>query len=188
MSHAVAEPFLEISFEDYLTIDTGEGRLEWVAGRVHAMSGGTERHNLIISEISDVLRDGARARGCRRFIQGRRLRTDTASYYPDVFIVSGPAGADQYETDASLVVEVPSPSTQDVDRREKPISYRRLPSFERYLIVDPDRMHIEVGEPGEGMLRWTAYGPGDTVVTPYGNLVLDELYGAVDEVATRKTR
>ncbi len=135
MSHAVAEPFLEISFEDYLTIDTGEGRLEWVAGRVHAMSGGTERHNLIISEISDVFRDGARARGCRRtrargcrrFIQGRRLRTDTASYYPDVFLVCGPAGADQYETDASLVVEVLSPSTQDVDRREKPISYRRLP-------------------------------------------------------------
>ncbi len=49
-------------------------------------------------------------------------------------------------------------------------------------------MHIEVGEPGDGMLHWAAYGPGDTVVTPCGNLVLDELYGAVDEVATRKTR
>ena len=41
----------------------------------------------------------------------------------------GPAANRLYEADASLVVEVLSPSTQDTDRREKAAAYATLPGL-----------------------------------------------------------
>ena len=51
----------------------------------------------------------------------------------------------------------------------------------------PDRVHVEVAERTPDGLRWSAHGPGDVVFTPYGVLHLDELYAAIDAVATRQT-
>lgn len=55
------------------------------------------------------------------------------------------------------------------------------------MLVDPDRLHVEVAEPTPEGWRWTSYGPQGVVFTPYGPLRLDELYAAVDAVATRQT-
>ncbi len=185
MTHAV--PSSNVDFEDYIDIDIGEGRLEWVNGHVYAMAGGNQRHSLVAGLIHARLQEGAFGKGCSPHVENRRLRTEFTSYYPDAMVVCGPAGHDQYETDANLLVEVLSPSTQAVDRREKPMVYMRLPSFEQYLLVDPDRVSIEVGELRKGKLDWTCYGSGDTVRTPYGALALDDLYRTVDLLATRKT-
>ena len=45
-----------------------------------------------------------------------------------------------------LVVEVLSPSTSDVDRREKLLNYQSLPSVQAYLIVHQDQAVVERGE------------------------------------------
>lgn len=183
-----AVPLQDIDFEDYLELDTGEGRLEWISGHVYAMSGGTQRHNLMTGLVYSLLREGAVAEGCSPYVENRRLRTEFTAYYPDVMVTCGPPAHEQYETDANLLVEVLSPSTQDVDRREKPLAYAGLTSFELYLLVDPDRVRIEVGRMRAGRLHWAYYGAGDTLETPYGPLVLDEVYSSVDRVAARKTQ
>ncbi len=188
MITASIEALPYITFADYLAVDgASDARHEWVGGRIYAMSGGSERHALMSGLLFSALAPGARAAGCRPFQEGRRLRAGLASYYPDVMIVCGQAGQDQFETDADLVVEVLSPSTRDADRREKATSYAALTSLHRYVLVDPDRARIEVAEPTELGLRWTAYGPGSVIFTPYGDLCVDELYAAVDAVATRQT-
>ncbi len=42
------------------------------------------------------------------------------------------------------MVEVLSESTEPVDRREKWLSYRRLPSLTEYVLIDQERAWVEV--------------------------------------------
>ena len=184
---AVDEPPF-VTFADYLALDeASEVRHEWVGGRVYVMSGGTERHGLMSGLIFAALLPGALAAGRRPFQEGRRLHADRAAYYPDVLVVCGPRADEQHENDASLVAEVASPSTRGIDKREKASAYASLASLEQYLLVDPDRVHVEVATPTPEGLRWSAHGPGDVVFTAYGVLHLDEIYAAIDAVATRQT-
>lgn len=188
MSTATVEQLPFVTFADYLQLDeASEVRHEWVGGRVYAMSGGSERHGLMSNLISAALTPGALVAGCRPFQEGRRLYADRAAYYPDVLVVCGRRVDEQHENDANLIVEVLSPSTRGVDKREKATAYASLPGLEQYILVDPDRMHVEVAEPTAEGWRWTSYGPEGVVFTPYGPLNLDQLYAAVDAVATRQT-
>jgi len=43
----------------------------------------------------------------------------------------------------SLVVEVLSPGTENIDRREKMLAYRTLPSLKEYVLVATDKRQIE---------------------------------------------
>ncbi|MBA2618831.1 MAG: Uma2 family endonuclease [Rubrobacter sp.] len=42
-----------------------------------------------------------------------------------------------------LIVKVTSPGTESIDRREKMLNYRKMPSLQAYLIVDQNRPRIE---------------------------------------------
>lgn len=157
-----------------------EMRHEWVHGRAYAKAGGSQRHATLTGLLYLRLAPGALSAGCRPFSSDRLVRIGRAAYYPDFVVVCGPAEHDYHESDLSLVVEVLSPTTEDVDRREKALVYSSAPSFEQYLIVDQHRRRIEVGERGSDGLTWRAYGPGHIVVTAYGDLIVGELYAQLD--------
>jgi Uma2 family endonuclease len=42
------------------------------------------------------------------------------------------------------VIEVLSPSTESIDRREKFLNYRRIETLEEYVLVDQDKMEVTV--------------------------------------------
>jgi len=174
-----------VTFEEFLAGEVAGGvRHEWVAGEVYAMAGGTERHDTAVEALRDVLGPGARARGCRRFTGNRLIRIGEVSYYPDFFIVCGKAADRLFETDASLLVEVRSPGTAGRDRREKAVAYARLRSAEMYLLVDSVYRQIDVGvRVGDGW-QWSTLGPGDALFTPYGNIVIDDLYDEIDAASS----
>lgn len=114
----------------------------------------------------------------------RLVRVGPSGYYPDVLVVCGPAEHRLYEADATLVVEVLSPSTQDTDRREKAIGYATLPSLRTYVLADPDRRRLEVASVRDGQLTWRAFGASDVVPTDDGVLDVDRVYDQVDASAT----
>jgi Uma2 family endonuclease len=183
----VVSELAAVSFEEYLAIEEAGVRHELVGGRVYDMSGGTERHDLMVGALLARFRLGAITAGCRPFDGNRALRTPSGSaYYPDVMVVCGRAADVRYEDDATVVVEVLSPSTRATDRREKLEAYRRLPSLRHYLLVDPVIRHVEVfsPDPRSGEPVWRTYGPGQSLDTPYGTLVVDEVYDEVDSMAT----
>jgi Uma2 family endonuclease len=174
-----------VSFDSFLAMEQRASRRhELVGGRVYAMAGGSERHDLAAGLLYEALAPKARARGCRPFTSNRLVRLGDAAYYPDVFVVCGPAADQFYERDLTVVVEVLSPSTSDTDRREKAVAYAGAESFQRYLLVDPTLRRIECAEPSADGLRWLAYGPGSVVPTPIGSINLDELYDALDAAAS----
>ena len=123
------------------------------------------------------------ARGCRLFIGNRKVRLDEVVHYPDVLMVR-PGGRQPdrlFERDLSVVVEVLSDSTQRIDRREKALAYAATPSFERYLLVDPERRWIEVAAPGPKGLHWQVYVGGQVIRDL--DIDLDAFYDALEATA-----
>lgn len=182
MSEAIAV----VSFPEFCELETrGDQRHELVGGRVYAMAGGSERHDLAAGLFYEAVAPGARAAGCRPFTSNRLVRTPPGNgYYPDVLVVCGPAAHRLYEDGPALVAEVLSPSTSDTDRREKAVAYAASPSLLLYLLIDPDRRRFEVARPGPDGLQWRACGPGEVVETPYGVIDLDAFYDTLDRAAT----
>lgn len=160
-------------------------RHELVGGRVYLQAGGSERHDLAAGLLYEAVAAGARQRGCRPFIANRLVHTRHGSaYHPDVMVACGKAPDRLYETDPTLVIEVLSPSTAGVDRREKAAAYTASPTLALLLLVDPDSRRIEAASTQDGTLSWRAYGPGSVVFTDYGDLDVDGFYDSLDASAT----
>ena len=145
-----AIPHEPLSVEEYLQLEqSSERRHEYVAGEIHAHAGGTRRHDTIAGNLFALLWNVARGGPCRVHTSDRLLRTtDDVFYYPDVMVVypsEDERGNEEalFEDAPCLVVEVSSPSTASIDRREKMLAYRRIPTLETYLIVDQEGMRVE---------------------------------------------
>jgi Uma2 family endonuclease len=99
-------------------------------------------------------------------------------------VLRSPPTRDPYDTDPTMIVEVLSPSTQHIDRREKASLYAESPSLELLLLTDQNIRRIEVARLSEGRIQgWQAYGPGEFIPTPYGDIEIDALYDLLDQTA-----
>lgn len=183
----MTEAIAVTSFAGFLDGEQGsERRHEMVGGRVYAMAGGSERHDLAAGLLYELLAPGARAKGCRPFTSNRLVRTRSGNaYYPDVMVSCAPAPHRLYETDPALLVEVLSPSTADVDRREKAVAYAEATSLRLLVLVDPDVRRIELTRPSHGRIEgWEVLGPGDVLATECGDIDVGALYDIIDRTAT----
>lgn len=176
-----------LTLSEFLTWEEHQPqRHELVGGRVYSMSGGTERHGLMTGHLFTLFAAGAMPKRCRAFQSDRKLQVASGDvYYPDVLVSCGKAADVQYESDATVVVEILSPSTRVQDRREKVRSYGTLPSISQYIVVEPDLRRVEVAHWGKDRdLSWATLGPGDQLHTAYGTWAIDDIYDAVDALAT----
>ena len=183
----VSEAIAALDFESWLVAEErAERRHEYVGGRTYLMAGGTERHDLAAGLLYEHVAVGARSAGCRPFAGNRIVRTPGGSaYYPDVMVACGKAPHRLYETEPVIVIEVLSPSTSDMDRREKALAYAAIDSLRLLVLVDPVVRRAEVARIVSGRLvSWDAFGPGDTVPTPYGDIDVDALHDQIDVTAT----
>jgi len=142
--------------EDYLRYETdGQVRHEYVGGVVHAMAGTSERHNLISLTLASLFRAHVRNGPYRAYMADFKVRLEINRedifYYPDVMVACQRVGVEQYYLRyPTLVVEVLSPSTEAIDRREKLINYPQIPTLEEYAIVSQDTREVTVHRRAEG--------------------------------------
>ena len=151
---------LPLSVEDYLEGELrSEIRHEYVAGRVFAMTGASRAHNLIALNIVTALHAHLRGGPCKAFMSDLKVRVEKADafYYPDIAVTCHPADTQAYYlTHPCLVVEVLSPSTEGIDRREKLLAYQSLDSLKEYVLVAQGAVQVEVyRRDGEG--GWWLY-------------------------------
>jgi Uma2 family endonuclease len=138
-----------ITPQQYLAIEReAQCRSEYFDGEMFAMSGGTLRHAKISHRLALSLGNQLRGRECDLVSADMRVRVFEGPYfYPDVVVYCGrPQFEDESEdtlTDATLIIEILSPSTERYDRTLKFEYYKRLPSLTDYLLVAQDRIHIE---------------------------------------------
>ncbi|HEY9869161.1 MAG TPA: Uma2 family endonuclease [Candidatus Obscuribacterales bacterium] len=139
---------LQISVDEYLKLEeTSTVRHEFLDGRVFAMVGSSEAHNAIVSNLNVLIANAIRGTGCRTFVADMKVRVEATNsfYYPDVMVTCEPFMATSlYKTAPRLIIEVLSPSTADIDRREKLLAYRLIESLQQYAIVYQDERTVEV--------------------------------------------
>ena len=172
------QPLAGLTIEQYLEIDrSADVRSEYINGTMYAMAGGTRNHALIAMEAGARLNEQLRGRPCavagsdlRIFCSAARILT-----YPDLVVFCEPArfldGDRDTLTDAVLIVEILSASTQNYDRGENFRHYRGLPSFSGYLLLAQDEIRAEhhVRQPdGSWLFRELKDPATDIVLTSIG--------------------
>jgi Uma2 family endonuclease len=177
--------------EEYLSLErAAEYKSEYVDGEIVAMSGASERHVSIVTNL--VLALGSRLKGgpCKVYSTDLRLRVGPSRMYtyPDLIVVCGERrfADDQRDTllNPTLLVEVLSPSTEGYDLGKKFEYYRLVDSLAEYVTVAQDRAHVEhhVRQPDNRWLLEEAGRLDETLHLPSigCDLPLSEVYDGID--------
>jgi Uma2 family endonuclease len=143
----LARPVLDAI--DYLQREAeAPQRCEFVNGQAYALSGTSKRHaNLVTNLLRLTGEANSRRPGCNVYSQCVKLHVPERNsyYYPDVVATCEPETREAYVVrEPCFIVEVLSPTTANIDRREKRTAYMTLPSLEQYVVLDQDRMRADV--------------------------------------------
>src|SRR5947209_10608194 len=145
-----ANPERRYTLEEYLELErTSEERFEFWDGEIFCMSGVSEEHAEIETNLIVSLKSRLRTRGCRVFPANMRIKVPSAPPYRYADL-SALCGAAQFEeiggvdalTNPQLIVEVLSPSTEAYDRGDKFTHYKSIPTLREYLLVAQHRPHV----------------------------------------------
>lgn len=183
---APAPPQGRVTLAEYLAFEEAHPlRHEFIDGYVYAMSGASDPHHRIVSNIHGHLWLAARGGLCRVYAQGFKLRVRRRVFYPDVMVVCEPGGTDDRMAYAPcLLVEVLSRSTALNDRTVKHAAYISLLSLRAYWIVSQEWRSVERHWRGDDGVWRTSLVEGDGALDvpcpARGALTLDELYEGLD--------
>ncbi|MGE9295013.1 MAG: Uma2 family endonuclease [Puniceicoccales bacterium] len=144
MSELSAERLL--TPEEYLSAERdGEVRHEYIGGLITAMAGASRRHNIITGNLYADINRALRGTPCQSFVSDMKVRLalgrDEIFYYPDILVTCD--SRDREHADfvryPKLIIEVLSPATERLDRREKFFAYLQIPSLEEYVLISQER-------------------------------------------------
>lgn len=136
---------------EYLGLEEqADVRSEYYHGKIYSMTGSSVCHNQILRNLTGFMVNSLRGGPCQAFMTGLRLYIEEHDLftYPDLFVVCGDlqmyGSRTDTLTDATLVVEVLSPSTEVYDRGEKFLFYQSLPSVQEYVLISQDSPTVEI--------------------------------------------
>lgn len=177
---------LRYSYEDYLrALDESAIKLEYCAGVIFAMAGGTLAHAELGAAVIRVL--GQRLLGrCTVMTSDAKVRIESSDFagFPDAMVVCGPRHTSRIDPNAlinpSVIVEVTSRSTEGYDRFEKLSHYKRIPSLSAVIFVSHRERRITVVERQSGWATGEVYPGGQvTLQEPALSFMVDELYEGI---------
>jgi Uma2 family endonuclease len=139
----------KFTIEEYLDYENASAeKHEYYKGEIFAMSGASDRHNVIFSNFFGELAHRLKGKNCRPYGSDMRIHIPENSLYtyPDIsiickdFIGSNKEDNPRYPT---VLVEILSPSTKSYDRGDKFTIYRDIPTLKEYILVDSEKIHVE---------------------------------------------
>lgn len=142
-----AQPF--IPQEEYLATErTSQEKHEWYQGECFAMAGGTRWHNLLAGKMYTTCTQHLTGKVCTPYMADFRLYIESQQHYvyPDVLIVCQLEAyiADDMVNDATVIIEVLSPTTESYDRGRKFLHYQSLPSLREYVLISQQSIQVEI--------------------------------------------
>jgi len=141
-----------VSTADYLAADLASAhKNELWDGEIRAMAGASPAHVFIAGNVAAELRERLRKRGCRTGTADLRVRLSDLRYvYPDIVVVCEPPEYTDEKPPSllnpTLIVEIISPSTGELDRSVKLRAYTQLASVQAYWIIEQDRAQVTTYE------------------------------------------
>jgi Uma2 family endonuclease len=139
-----------LTVDEYLDFEeTANVKHEYVAGLLYAMTGVRKSHDRISTNLVAAFHGHLRGGPCHIYASQVKLRLKAEQndifYYPDLMVVCGPETASEvYVEQPKLIVEILSPSTEKIDRREKALNYRNVAAVEEYILISQKRPQIEI--------------------------------------------
>ncbi|MUG95397.1 Uma2 family endonuclease [Scytonema sp. UIC 10036] len=137
-----------ISSEEYLEAEKySQIKHEYIDGQVFAMAGASDAHVTISLNLSFLLRNHLRGKGCRVYAFDMKAQIETLNcyYYPDVMVTCDARDREfeYFKKFPCLIVEVLSDSTEALDRGKKFANYRHLETLQEYVLISQDTMIVE---------------------------------------------
>jgi Uma2 family endonuclease len=111
------------------------------------MAGASEAHNLICVNIVSAFHAPLRSSPCKAYMADFKVRLEIHCedifYDPDAMVACQRVGVEQYYLrHPTLLVEVFSPSTENIDRREKLLNYPQISTVEEYVLIAQDSRDV----------------------------------------------
>lgn len=176
-------PLLTLTVDEYLESEKFSSvRHEYLAGYVYAMTGTSAAHNMIALNVASRLRAHLRGGPCQVFISDMKLHIEAINtfYYPDVMVTCDPEDREDYfKARPSLIIEVSSPSTVVIDRREKLLAYQRIQNLREYILISQDEIKVELyrRDPGGRWWEQTLESEGELELESVGlKIDLNDIY------------
>jgi len=178
------------TYADYMAHEVASNvKHEYLDGEIYAIAGGTPEHASLAMVIGSSLVTQLEGKPCRVFSSDLRVRVAETGLttYPDVSVVCGPLERDTESEETVLnptvLVEIMSDGTERYDRGEKFEHYKRIPSFQEYVLVSQKEPWIEVWRRQGDSWTYQEGRAGARVILQSIDcqLVVDELYRGVFE-------
>lgn len=134
--------------DEYLALEEKSPvKHQLIDGHIYAMAGATPDHNRLAAAALSSLYSQLRGKPCEPFGSDQRVRTPSGSnFYPDVVVACPPL---QYDNngmallDATVIIEVLSPSTASLDRADKFRHCSSLSSLRHYVLIEQNVVLVE---------------------------------------------
>lgn len=178
------------TLEEYFALElVGDARYEYWDGDIVCMSGGSQAHSLITSNIHGLLFVQTRNSICRALTGESPIKTPTLPpyRYPDASVVCGKAefeniGGIDVLVNPVVIVEVLSPQTEKVDKGAKFEAYKAIGSVKEYLLISQDEPHLTHYIKEEDG-RWKRFDTAESFIkleAINSNLYLKDIYDGVE--------
>lgn len=143
MTVAVRQPW---TLSDFLTWEERqEMRHEFDGFQPVAMTGGTLAHATIQANLAISIGGRLRGTSCRFLGSDLKVITETTSRYPDGLVTCTPGRNNSTIAPNPVVIfEVLSRSTASTDHITKNQEYKALPSVQRYVMLEQERIGATV--------------------------------------------
>ncbi len=128
--------------EYFELLENSDVKLEYHAGYIRAMAGGTPEHSRIAGNTQAALYNALLEKECSVFNSDLAIYIDAQEryYFPDIAVVCGEEETvnNNFIKNPSIIVEVASKSTANFDKGAKMLHYFSIPSLLEYIIIQTD--------------------------------------------------
>jgi Uma2 family endonuclease len=187
---AVKEPRHRYTYEEYLAYERDAAtKHEYFDGEIYVMAGGSPRHSALAARFTIAIGPHLPS-GCEVFqsdLKVRVLATGRVAY-PDVSLICGPLDRDPQDprretvTNPTLLMEVLSRSTEEIDRISKRHDYQLIPTLREYVLVSQDQPRIEIyRRQSSGEWEYIDVREGSVTLAAGPTLDLEKLYKNLPE-------
>ncbi len=185
-----ARPKGYVPYDEFLRAEgASDERHEWVDGVVYAMSRGSPEHGRLTNRITGKVLTPLLDEGCESFSSDTPIFIDATQQhtYADASLVCGALvtrtvrdrngqSIGEAIVNPVLIVDVLSSATERYDRDGKFEAYKRLPSFEEYVLVSQTERRIEVRTRHDREWTTTIANAGETVTIHGRTIAVDTIY------------
>ena len=163
-SHAYFTP------EEYLEIERiSPIKHEYLQGQIVAMAGASKAHVIITGNLSALLVNHLRGKGCISYAVDMKVRIPSLNlfYYSDLAVTCDErdrVSDEDFILHPKLIVEVLSDSTEAFDRGDKFSNYKAIAELEEYILVHQKQILVECFvRKSDNLWVRQIYRAGDTI-------------------------